>query len=327
MATAVLDAPSYGSMDQTSVMDVSSLADKTVFLKLRFGSFGNSRKVDLEIFKGLIASTSGTSEVPSTSQPDGDLLKLTKTLLDSEELDAVRKFVGKVRSYLEKRCLPYDTGIHLLPCGLIEDVQTHLTTNRDEWQNLVNKFLAAYPSLCAKAAQQLGSLYNPADYPSVEAVSKKFTFDWQYISFGVPGQLKGISKALFDAEKEKQANVLKQATDDITALMRQTLLEMTQHLMERLTPGEDGKPKIFRDSAVKNVQEFLNNFDLRNVTDDKALADQVTKLKALISGTDAESLRHSDVFRQKIREGMAEVTSVLSTMTEDKADRKFRSEF
>jgi hypothetical protein len=81
-----------------------------------------------------------------------------------------------------------------------------------------------------------------------------------------------------------------------------------------------------RESAVKNLTDFLDTFELRNVTDDKELSAQVAKVRELLSGTSAATLRSSDMFREKIRAGMAKVTESLSGMVEEKAGRHFRDE-
>lgn len=294
------------------VEDIQGLTDKTMFLSVRFGMLGNSRKV------------SG-SEVLETDA-DKELLKVSKTLLDSEELEAIKKADGKMRQYLYNACLPFETGIYLLPLGMAPNVHAKLTEYKAEREKLVTAFIAVYPALCEKAAQRLGSLYNACDYPGKDAIAARFAFSWRYRSFGVPDKLKSISAALFEQEQEKAAQQMQAATEEITLLMRQTLLEMVSHLQERLSPGDEGKPKILRESAVKNLQEFLTTFDLRNVTNDAELAEQVAKAKALISGTNAEALRNSDVFREKIRNGMAEISGRLGTMVEDKAGRKYREE-
>jgi len=293
------------------VKDVTDIVNKTVFLKVRFGSLGNYRKV---------------SDSVLNTDADKELLKVSKTLLDSEELEAIRKADGKLRTYLYQTCLPFDIGIMLLPTGLISTVQAKLIEYKQQREQLVSNFVAAYPSLCEKASMRLGSLYNPLDYPSSEVVSSKFVFDWQYISFSVPGQLKGVSAELFSAEQQKVEKLMNQAAEDITLLMRQTLLEMVSNLQERLSTKDDGKPKVLRESTIKNLQNFLNTFDLRNVTNDKELAAQVAKCRALVAGTNAEALRNSDVFREKIRTGMSEISSALSTMVVEKAGRKFRTD-
>lgn len=294
-----------------TVSDASTLSDKTVFLKVRFGSLGNSRKV------------AGKDAVLDTDA-DKDLLKVSKTLLDSSELEAIKKADGKMRQFLYNTCLPFDLGTQLLPVGLIETVQAKLTEFKAERESLVSGFVSAYPTLCDSASKRLGSLYNSFEYPGADTIRAKFIFDWQYVSFGVPGQLKGISAGLFKAEQEKAAETMKAAAEEITLLMRQTLYEMVSHLQDKLTPGSDGKTKILRETAVTHLQEFLNTFELRNVTDDKELSAIVQKTKALIHGTSAENLRNSEVFRDKIRAGMSGIADSLSGMVEDKAGRKFR---
>lgn len=296
---------------QANVPDYSDLANKTVFIKVRFGALGNSRKVNDNVLE---------------TDADKALLKVSKTLLDSNELEAIKKADGKMRQFLYNTCLPFDIGVMLLPCGLITNVHNRLNEYKAEREQLVNAFIAAYPELCKQAASRLGSLYSTVDYPGADTVKARFVFDWQYVSFGVPGQLKGINAGIFQAEQEKASQIMKAAADDIALLMRQTLLDMVSHLKDRLTPDAEGKTKILRESAVKNLQEFLSTFDLRNVTDDKALQEQVNKVKALISGTNAEALRNSDVFRDKIASGMSEVSTALSGMVEDKAGRKFRTD-
>lgn len=293
-------------------VDVSSLVSKTVFLKTRFGALGNTRKV------------SGSDVLQTDCDPA--LLNVSKQLLDSPQLDAIRKADAKMRAWLYNTCLPYDMGIQLLPVGLVETAQTKMLEYKTERTALVDAFILAYPSLIESAAKHLGSLYSTADYPSADKIRAKFLFDWQYISFGVPGQLKGISASLFQAEQEKAAKQMQAATEEITALMRQSFFEMVSHLQEKLTPGDDGKPRILRESAAKNIQEFLNTFDMRNVTDDKELAAQVAKVRELVSGTSAATLRSSDLFREKIRSGMEGITAALGTMVEEKAGRKFRTD-
>jgi hypothetical protein len=217
-------------------------------------------------------------------------------------------------------------GIMLLPLGLLETVQERLEAYSSERQAMVDTFVEAYPQLCAHAAEQLGSLYDVANYPNVAEIKGRFVYEWQYVTFGVPSSLAKISQEIFKSEQAKAARQMQVATDEITAIMRQTLYEMVSHLQDRLTPTPEGKPRVLRESAVKNLQEFLSTFDLRNVTDDADLAAEVQKIRNLIGNTSAVSLRSSEEFREKIRSGMAGITSNLAGMVEEVAGRKFRTE-
>ncbi len=166
----------------------ADLARKTVFIKLHLGLLGNSRKV-----------SSSQVEVDA----DKELIRVAKTLLDSPELQAIRTLDGDVRRFLYDTCLPLEVGIHLLPLGLLETVDERLNEFREKRRVLLEVFLFAYPRLCQEAAGRLRTLHNPADYPPVEEVRSRFTVSWQYVSYGVPEQLREISARMFQTERDK----------------------------------------------------------------------------------------------------------------------------
>ncbi|MGA9055177.1 MAG: hypothetical protein WB763_01565 [Terriglobia bacterium] len=139
----------------------ADLARKTVFIKLHLGLLGNSRKVS-------------SSQVAVDA--DKALIRVSKTLLDSPELQAIRTLDGDIRHFLYDMCLPFEVGIHLLPLGLVETVDERLHEFKDRRGELVESFLSAYPRLCQEAAGRLRTLYNPADYPPVDEVRSHFTF-------------------------------------------------------------------------------------------------------------------------------------------------------
>ncbi len=147
------------------------LAQRTVCVKVRLGRLGNTRKVS-------------NSQVEVDT--DKSLIRVSKHLLDSQELREVANFDGEIRRYLYDTCLPFEAGIHLCPLPLLEQMEAKLREFAARRHKLVAGFLEAYPRLCQDAAKRLRSLYNPGDYPPVEHVQQQFTFLWQYISFGIP---------------------------------------------------------------------------------------------------------------------------------------------
>jgi hypothetical protein len=62
---------------------------------------------------------------------------------------------------------------------------------------------------------------------------------------------------------------MRQRFDEAVQLAEQAFLEelgqLVAHLTERLTGQADGKPKIFRDSAIGNLTEFFQRFRRLNV--------------------------------------------------------------
>lgn len=288
----------------------ANLARETVYISVSFGLLGNSRKV-----------SNSAVEVDA----DKSLIKVSKTLLESKELDAIRKADGELRRYLYDICLPFDVGIYLLPIKLIATVEDRLRAYQGKREELVDAFLAAYPSLCTVAEENLRSLYSARDYPSEAVVRSKFFFQWRYISFGTPEALKAISESMFENEREKAANRMEEASGEITAVMRATMAELVAHLRDRLTPGADGKPKILRDTAVTNLTDFLKTFDLRNVTNDEALAKTVADCKRILSDIpDVDILRNVASYRSKVQADMSAVSAELDKLVQEKPSRKFR---
>jgi hypothetical protein len=288
----------------------ANLARETVCIAVSFGLLGNSRKV-------------ANSAV--TVDADKDLIKVSKTLLESKELDAIRKADGELRRYLYDMCLPFDIGIYLLPVKLIPMIDSKLRDYELKRRGLVSNFLSAYPSLCQTASENLRSLYNPRDYPSAAIVANRFSFQWRYISFGTPEALKAISEGMFESEREKAAQRMEEASAEITAVMRSTMSELVSHLRDRLTPGADGKPKILRDTAITNLTDFLKTFDLRNVTNDDALAKTVADCKRILANVpDVDILRNVDSYRRKVQADMGAVSAELDKLVAEKPSRQFR---
>src|SRR5207237_10785313 len=142
-----------------------------------------------------------------------------------------------------------------------------------------------------EAATRVRGLYHPADYPPVEDVAREFGFSWQYVSFGVPEQLKAISQEVWEQEREKAAKRMAEATTEIQTVLRESMAKLVQHMRERLKEGPDGKPLRFKETTVSNLVEFLANFEFRNVTDDGELQILVAQACELLNGVDADDLR------------------------------------
>jgi hypothetical protein len=285
------------------------LAQKTVCVKVRLGRLGNTRKV-----------SSSQVEVDT----DKSLIRVSKHLLDSPELRTIANFDGEVRRFLYDTCLPFEAGIHLCPLPLLESMETTLRDFAARRSALVDAFLSSYPSLCQSAAVRLRSLYNPSDYPPAEYVEQQFSLTWQYISFGVPDQLREISTKIWHDEREKAALVMAEAGREIQQVLRTAMAELVLHMSDRLKDGPDGKPLRFKESTVSNLVDFLGTFDFRNVTDDAELKMLVERARGLLSGVSTEDLRTTADVRRRVQSGMADLAAELATMVVKKPGRKFR---
>ncbi len=295
-------------MTEAQIKDSSSLVDKVVLFTMSFGSMGNTRKAPREML---------------STDADTALFKVNKTLLDSPELKDITRADAALRTYIYSLCHPLDCGIMVLERSLVDKVQKTLQEYSEYRKSLVEKFIAVYPLRVEETAKRLGSQANLHDYLSVDEVASKFTFDWQYLSFRVPDELKHTET--YKAEQAKIVEKVNAVTDEITMVMRQNLLELVTHLKTALEPSEDGKTKRLHNTAITHVQEFLESFASRNITNDAELEKLVNDAKLLLhSGVDADTIKQDENFKATIHSGMETIANELTKLVEVVPSRKFR---
>ena len=309
-----------------------SLAEKTVCLKVGFGILGNSRRF-----------SNSKIEVDA----DKALVKVSKLLLDSEELEDVRRYDNNFRARLRNLCLPYETSIHLVALGKVEDVDRECREFAAGRKPLVEAFKAAYPRLCERAERRLShspgcpnskrdrpaepaacgcqGIYDPRNYPPVEDLDRHFYFTHRFISMGVPGQLKDISPEVFKNERKKAVAVMNDAVVGVKAAQAEMAQELINNLLDRLGENADGSKKRLHKTTVTKLQEWLKDFDIQNVANFDELEGEVKRLDKLVGKVSVEELKDTDTVREKVKAGLAKASKVLEGMIEE-TSRKFRAE-
>lgn len=312
----------------------ATIMDKAVCMVVSKGKFGNRRKASvsqiMEIAVDEVVGENHDIDVDSESrqQVDREVLSATKRLLESTELAEISALDHEVSAFLKKLALPsmFKSGVYLVPIALVEKIEDAMREFRDRRALLVEKFVAVYPTRIEEIKAKLGPLFNRDDYPSDAAIADLFAFDWQYVTFGVPGSLKQLKAGIFEDEKQKYAKKLEEAAEACTMTMRAAFSDLVANLREKISPVQsaDGKTKkrVLKKASVENLNQFLQVFDLRNVANDKELAALVSKTRELMNGIDADTLRSDDLIRQKVRDGFAEVEASLESMVIDRQSRR-----
>lgn len=261
---------------------------------------------------------------------DKSLLHISKDILTSKELEEIGSFDSAVRNWVRVRCLPSPLkgkGVYILPVRLIESVLNYLEQAKRDRQPLIDTFCSFYEQRKLEAKPKLGTGFNEADYPAIDRVRSAFTFDVQVWTLETPGQLSAINRDLYQREVARMDNMWKEATRTVSGVLCSELQKLTARLAERLAPSEDGKRKIFRDSVVTNLTEWLDLFDARNLGDDTELAKVVEKAKKLIKGIDPETIRDSDHLRMDLEKDFSKLSSKLDELAVDRPLRAIDLDF
>jgi hypothetical protein len=296
--------------------DSANLAKTTIPLVVSFKEFGNTRKIP-------------TNHI-QTRVVDKTLVKVHKMLLDSKAMLAVRSVKWEVTGYLNSVCSPFPglKGARLAPKLMIAEITTELDNFFEKWSAAVDSFVEAYPELLEKAERQLGPEFNRKDYPDPKHVRAKFGFEYQFTTFGVPGELKEISKEIFRNESKKAQRVMRDASTEAMVWLRTSLAEMVNKLAESLSdePTPSGKRRGLHKTTVEKLTTFLDNFAKMNVVNDVDLAKEVERARKLIGGKSMEALKTTDGLREEVRTGMTKIGTKLESLIENMPSRLFLEE-
>jgi len=88
-----------------------------------------------------------------------------------------------------------------------------------------------------------------------------------------------------------------------------------------LTGQTDGKPKVFRDTAVSNLTEFFERFKQLNIRSNDDLDTLVERAQQIVQGRDPQELRDNNVLRQSVAHELTEVQNVLDGLLVDRPRR------
>ena len=98
--------------------------------------------------------------------------------------------------------------------------------------------------------------------------------------------------------------------------------KLVGHLVERLDGAADGKPKVFRDSAVSNLQEFFQQFRMLNVRSNAELDRLVGMAERMVHGITPQNLRDSQSLRQQVVSELSVVQKSLDGLMVDRPRRR-----
>ena len=253
---------------------------------------------------------------------EGEYLSAGKKLLNTSHpaFKTVTAIRGRAISYWKGISLPYpEPGIRLVRQDDLANFTVHMTTLKDELEDAVNHLDEHFAELKASARQRLGRLFNPADYP--DSLRGLFQVDWDYPSVEPPNYLRDLSPDLYRQEQSRVAARFDEAVRLAEEAFTSELGKLVSHLTERLTGVENGKPKVFRDSAVENLREFFQQFRQLNVGSNDQLDELVENAQRILRGVEPQELRDNTALRQHVASRLSAVQTLTDAMMVDRPRR------
>lgn len=250
-----------------------------------------------------------------TSEAEKSKLSITKTLIESEELNSIRKYLSTIYNWCLDRsmfsCLR--PGVYFVHRNLVTEFEKQLAeSNRIIRNELVPKLAEVYPSKVIAAQVALKNQFNSGDYPDVSQLPSRFGIEWSWLELGVP---KDLPKEVREREAKKLRNQFSKAQDEILIALRSGFRELVAHPVDRLKvePGE--QPKIFKDSLVQNFNDFFQTFQYRNLMEDSELQGLVEQAKGILANVgNTKRLRNSYSLRNNTATAFSSVKASLDKL-------------
>lgn len=195
--------------------------------------------------------------------------RFNKSLLPmNDKLENIHKKTTFIRTKYYNNTLPWGLdGTMMLPTANYLSFMSDFRKEKGEWEQLVQEFLDEYDQMKLDAQRILGSLYDPADYPTALELRHKFKMDMAV--FPVPSADFRVaigSEELTRIQQDVERRV-KEAEQAALKDVWNRLYERVKHIAEKLAD-----PKaIFRDSMVENAKEICALLPRLNFADDPNL--------------------------------------------------------
>ena len=309
--TSVLDEPR--SQASTSASD--RLRSTMAAARLSFNWLG--------VRKSL--SSSQKDQAADSFGAEGKFLSAGKKLLDTSHpaFKAVTAVRSQAVAYWKGISLPFpEPGIRLIPQGSIDEFNERMSCFRDELDEAVLELNEHYDELRHAARERLGDLFDLSDYPTT--LVGMFAIEHDFPSVEPPPYLRQLSPELYQQECQRVQSRFDEAVQLAEQAFIEELARLVDHLSERLSGSADGKPKVFRDSAVTNMAEFFERFRGLNVRSNEQLDELVRNAQRVVQGVEPQQLRDSQTLRQTISTQMAAVQAGLDQLLVDRPRRNIQ---
>jgi hypothetical protein len=184
------------------------------------------------------------------------------------------------------------------------DYKSEANVRRDTFNKMRDDFIQHYPALVQTAHNYLGSLFNPADYPSVDEVHSKFGF--RLVFSPVPEsndfRLQVAEQDLTDLRRQYEDSFNERLADAMREPWTR-LHKLLTGLSEKFTDVEgDEEKKRYHDTLITNAQGLCSLLTHLNITKDPKLEQARRDLELTMLGADIEVIKESPEVRKSMKD-------------------------
>jgi hypothetical protein len=257
------------------------------------------------VWSGMMRDQDVNEEVAVANNADAsDAGSYSKRLVSRKEMVAVHRQASVLSRTHKLLTLPWeDGGVRILSTRTYMAYTEQMRMAKLGFQAAVDQFNADLPRYIEAAKPRLGKMFKSEDYPTPEAIAKKFWVDVE---------IKQVTNAK-DFRAELSNETTKAIVKDIERRTEQRLNEAMNNVFERVIEkttkmvdklraykvNGDTVENDFKGTLVWNIKELAELLPSLNITDDKRLDEIHQKLLDDLAAHSPEVLKDNESIRLK----------------------------
>ena len=263
------------------------------------------------------------SQAAESFGADAASISAGKRLIDvkHEAWKGLTSIKSQATKYWKEISRPYpETGILLIRQDRVEDFNSTFEDYRAQLEAGVRMFDEQFAEIKDAARVRLGSLFDATDYPS--SLEDEFGIEWNFPSVSPPDWMRRLNPDVYAEQARRVSQKFDEAVELAESAFIEELDKLVNHLAERLAGDDDGRPRIFRDSAVTNMGDFFTRFRELNIRSNDQLDELVERCEGLMRGVQPQAIRGNEGLRRSLSTNLASVQSSLDQLIVDSPRRR-----
>jgi hypothetical protein len=207
----------------------------------------------------------------------------------------------------------------MLPAKLFMEFKETMAQLADELEAAVQRtILDRYDELRDKARTALKGLADEVPFPTYEKLKGKYRWQLGLEQLPRPEDLRVECLADYQMEelkaqmKDRQDKQLQGAVAKMVEQIRALIANLVEQITKRneVRSGDERKTPL-HDSLIENLREVCRIMPTLNIGDDSFLANLIQKVDQDLTNFDAETLKHSRLLRDELKD---KANSILSDL-------------
>lgn len=274
--------------------------------------------LDVSIWEGRKRDKRVSDDVAAQHGSDPTMGTYWKLLMKDGSLAKVHGAARRLQEEHKRRTLPWldNGGGRALTNAAYFDYQRVMGDRIRECEDAADEFQREYPRIVNEMHRSLGTLFNPADYPTQSEIRGKFSFRFKLLPLPTAADFRCLTGADLDRARDSIARDteerMAQAQRDLVERVADKVGAMAERLRAYKPADGGGKAEgTFHYTLIEHVRDLAEVLPSLNLTGDPRLDSIAAEMRAKLCLFGADTLKQSAAVRERTA---AAADSILAKM-------------